>query len=37
MDYGFSAAIGLLNNIVNFILLLSANAISRRISEHKLW
>ncbi|WP_127587474.1 ABC transporter permease [Paenibacillus koleovorans] len=37
MDYGFSAAVGLLNNIVNFILLLSANAISRRVSEHKLW
>lgn len=37
MDYGFSAAIGLLNNVVNFILLLSANAISRRVSEHKLW
>jgi putative aldouronate transport system permease protein len=37
MDYGFSAAIGLLNNVVNFIMLLSANAISRKVSEHKLW
>lgn len=37
MDYGFSAAIGLLNNVVNFIMLISANAISRKISEHKLW
>lgn len=37
MDYGFSAAIGLLNNVVNFIMLVTANAISRKISEHKLW
>lgn len=37
MDYGFSAAIGLLNNVVNFIMLISANAISRKLSEHKLW
>ncbi|GBG09263.1 sugar ABC transporter permease [Paenibacillus agaridevorans] len=36
-DYGFSAAIGLMNNIVNFALLLTANALSRRFSEHKLW
>jgi putative aldouronate transport system permease protein len=37
MDYGFSAAIGLMNNIINFILLISANALSRRLSESKLW
>ncbi|NOU67658.1 ABC transporter permease subunit [Paenibacillus sp. LMG 31461] len=36
-DFGFSAAIGLLNNIINFIMLLSANALSRRLSDHKLW
>ncbi|MNY40330.1 putative multiple-sugar transport system permease YteP [compost metagenome] len=36
-DYGFSTAIGLVNNLVNFVLLLTANALSRRMSEHKLW
>ncbi|MEC0227534.1 ABC transporter permease [Paenibacillus alba] len=37
MDYGFSAAVGLFNNIMNFILLVSANAISRRINNTSLW
>ncbi|OZB90785.1 sugar ABC transporter permease [Paenibacillus sp. XY044] len=37
MDYGFSAAIGLFNNILNFILLVSANAVSRRINNTSLW
>jgi putative aldouronate transport system permease protein len=37
MDYGFSAAVGLINNIMNFILLVSANAISRRINNTSLW
>jgi putative aldouronate transport system permease protein len=37
MDYGFSAAVGLINNIMNFILLVSANAISRRINDTSLW
>jgi putative aldouronate transport system permease protein len=37
MSYSFSAAIGLLNNIINFILLLTANTFSRRLSEYKLW
>ncbi|MEK8131867.1 ABC transporter permease subunit [Paenibacillus filicis] len=37
MDYGFSAAVGLFNNVMNFILLVSANAISRRINNTSLW
>ncbi|OBZ17657.1 sugar ABC transporter permease [Bacillus sp. FJAT-26390] len=37
MDYGFSAAIGLFNNIMNFILLVSANAVSRKINNTSLW
>jgi putative aldouronate transport system permease protein len=37
MDYGFSAAIGLFNNVMNFILLVSANTISRKINSTSLW
>ncbi|CAM3523775.1 ABC transporter permease subunit [Paenibacillus lupini] len=37
MDYGFSAAIGLFNNILNFLLLISANKISRKINNTSLW
>ncbi|MFC3747750.1 ABC transporter permease [Paenibacillus sp. GCM10012306] len=37
MDYGFSAAIGLFNNVINFLLLVSANKISRKINETSLW
>ncbi|OBZ14920.1 sugar ABC transporter permease [Bacillus sp. FJAT-27264] len=37
MDYGFSAAIGLFNNIINFLLLVSANKISRKINDTSLW
>ncbi len=35
--YGFSAAVGLFNNVINFILLISVNALSRRFSETSLW
>ncbi|QAY68591.1 ABC transporter permease [Paenibacillus protaetiae] len=37
MDYGFSAAIGLFNNVLNFILLVSANKFSRKINNTSLW
>ncbi|GLX70093.1 sugar ABC transporter permease [Paenibacillus glycanilyticus] len=37
MDYGFSAAIGLFNNILNFILLVAANKFSRKINNTSLW
>ena len=36
-SYSFSAAVGLFNNIINVILLLTANMISRKISETSLF
>jgi len=37
MQYSYSAAIGLFNSVVNFILLLIANFVSRQVSESSLW
>ena len=37
MDYSFSAAVGLMNSVVNFIIIFLTNAISRRLSENSLW
>jgi putative aldouronate transport system permease protein len=36
-DWSFSAAVGLFNSIVNFILVVTANFISRKVSETSLW
>lgn len=36
-DYSFSAAVGFFNSIVNFLLLISANALSRKVNETSLW
>ena len=36
-DYSFSTAVGLFNSVVNFILIISVNAITRRLSETSLW
>lgn len=36
-DWSFSAAVGLFNSVVNFILVLSVNALSRKINETSLW
>lgn len=36
-DYGFSAAVGLFNSIINFTLLTVANRFSRRTSDTSLW
>lgn len=36
-NYGFSTAVGLFNNVVNIILLMIANAISRKFSETSLF
>lgn len=36
-DYSYSTAVGLFNSIVNFMLLLAANKISRKYSESSLW
>ncbi|MDL2233921.1 ABC transporter permease subunit [Ruminococcaceae bacterium OttesenSCG-928-L11] len=36
-DYSFAAAVGLFNSVINLILLISANYISRRVNETSLW
>lgn len=36
-SYSFSTAVGLFNSAINFILVIFANAISRKISETSLW
>ena len=37
MDYSYSAAVGLFNSMVNVVILVCANAFSRRVSENSLW
>ena len=37
MSYSFSAAVGFLNSVINLTLLVTANMISRKVSENKLW
>ena len=37
MDYSYSSAVGLFNSVINFILLVSVNRISRKLSETSLW
>ncbi len=37
MEYGYSTAVGLFNSVVNITLLLSANAISKKVSETSLF
>ncbi len=36
-QFSYSAAIGLFNNIINIILLVSVNRIAQKTSEHSLW
>lgn len=36
-QYSFSAAVGLFNSVVNFILVIAANQISKKVSETSLW
>jgi len=36
-EYSFSAAVGLFNSVINFVLLVIVNFISRRVSETSLW
>ena len=36
-QYSFSTAVGLFNSVVNFILLMSVNLLSRRLIEYSLW
>ncbi len=37
MQYSFSAAVGLFNSVINFVLVVMSNFISRRVSEYSLW
>ncbi|MGG1554702.1 ABC transporter permease subunit [Paenibacillus ferrarius] len=36
-NFSYSAAVGLFNSLINFTLLVTANALSRRTSDNKLW
>ena len=36
-QYSYSTAVGLFNSVINFCLLVAANAISKRVSETSLW
>ena len=36
-QYSFSAAVGLFNSIINFLLVVLANGVSRKVSETSLW
>ena len=37
MDYSYSTAVGLFNSIVNFVLLIGANTLSRKVGDTSLW
>jgi putative aldouronate transport system permease protein len=37
MNYSYSTAVGLFNSIINFLLLVTFNKVSRRITETSLW
>lgn len=37
LQYGYSAAVGLFNNLLNFILLIVVNRISRNLAQTSLW
>lgn len=36
-SYSFTTAVGLFNSVISLILIVSANAVSKRVSENKLW
>ena len=36
-DYSYSAAVGLFNSVINFVMLVTVNKISRKVSEVSLW
>lgn len=36
-EYSFGAAVGLFNSVINFIMLVSVNKISKKVSETSLW
>ena len=36
-DYGYATAIGLFNSVINLILIVSVNAVSKKVTEQSLW
>ena len=36
-QYSFSAAVGLFNSVVNFLLVILANRFSKKVSDTSLW
>lgn len=36
-NYGYATAVGLFNSVVNMVLLVTANTISRKVNETSLW
>jgi putative aldouronate transport system permease protein len=36
-DYSFSTAVGFFNSVINIIMLVTANTISRKVNEYSLW
>ncbi|MNW64433.1 putative multiple-sugar transport system permease YteP [compost metagenome] len=36
-DWSYSTAVGLFNSLINLILLISANRLSRRVTKNSLW
>ena len=36
-NYGFSAAVGLFNSVINAVLVVAANTISRKVGDSSLW
>lgn len=36
-DFSYSTAVGFFNSVVNLVMILLVNALSRRVSEHSLW
>ena len=36
-EYSFGSAVGLLNSVINIVLLMGANALSRKVNETALW
>jgi len=36
-DYSFATAVGLMNSVINFALIVTANTVARRFGETSLW
>ena len=36
-DYSYSTAIGMFNSVINLLLLVCVNGVSRKLSENSLW